>query len=115
MRVLIIKHTFKRLPCIAYKLLDKMLYEKVLFVKKINYGTMFCEKFKFCSSFSALKLTFYVASVTLLLLVFVMQNETVLDNNEFNEYHKYQNVRKQQYANSNPTHASMFSRVSKYF
>ena len=76
---------------------------------------MFCKKSKFYSSFSALKLTFYVASVTLLLLVFFMQNETVLDNNEFNEYHKYQNVPKQQYANGNPTHASMFSLVTKYF
>ena len=74
---------------------------------------MFCGKSKFCSSFSALKLAFSVASVTLLLLVLFVQNETVLDDIEINGYPKFQNVRKQLNANYNPMRAPNFFPVSK--
>ena len=74
---------------------------------------MFCGKSKVCSSFSALKLAFSVASVTLLLLVLFMQNETVLDDIEIDGYPKFQNVQKQLYANYNPMRAPNFFPVRK--
>ena len=74
---------------------------------------MLCGKSKFHSSFSALKLIFYCASVTLLLLVLFMQNETILDDIEINGYHDNHNVRNQLYANSSRT--SIYLPVSKYF
>ena len=76
---------------------------------------MICGKSKFYSPFSALKLIFYCASVTLLLLVLFMQNETVLDDIEINGHHNYQNVRKQLYANDNSTRTPIYLPVSKCF
>ena len=76
---------------------------------------MICGKSKFYSPFSALKLIFYCASVTLLLLVLIMQNETILDDIGINGYHTHQNVRKQLYANDNSTRTPIYLPVSKYF